>query len=62
MTSVEGNLMGDARNDNLWVDFDGQVKLRFVDSKITSDYGLLTYCELKQSLGLREMAADVLID
>ena len=54
--------MGDARNDNLWVDFDGQVKLRFVDSKITSDYGLLTYCELKQSLGLREMAADVLID
>ena len=54
--------MGDAKKDDLRVSFDSRLKLRFVDSKVTSDAGLLAYRELDEALGLTEIGADVLTD
>ena len=44
--------MGEAKQDALRVDFDGQIRLEFHGAKITSDAGLLTYREFDEALGL----------
>ena len=54
--------MGDAKNDDLRVSFDSRLKLKFLGSQVTTDAGLLAYRELDETLGLTEMAPDVLED
>ena len=48
--------MGDANNDDLRVDFDSRLKLRFYGSMATSDAGLLAYCELNEASGLSALS------
>ena len=52
--------MGDAKNDDLRVGFDGHLNLKFCGSKVTTDAGLLAYRELDEALKLTEMGAEVL--
>jgi hypothetical protein len=54
--------MGDCQNEDLRVDFDGRLKLKFLGSQITTDAGLLAYRELDEAIGLTEMGAEVLTD
>ena len=54
--------MGDEKLDGLRVGFDSCMKLKFCVSKVTSDVGLLTYCELDKALGLTKMGAEDLTD
>ena len=54
--------MGDAKKDDLRVGFDSRLKLSFVDSKISSDAGLLVSRELDEALGLAEIGVDTLVD
>ncbi len=51
-----------AKNEDLRVDFDSRLKLKFLGSQVTTDAGLLAYRELDEALGLTEMGADVLQD
>jgi len=54
--------MGDAKTDDLRVELDSRLKLKFCGGKVTSDAGLLAYRELDEALGLTEMGADLLTD
>ena len=59
---VTGNPMGDVNKDDLRVDFDSRLRLKFVGSKVTTDAGLLAYRELDEVLSLTAMGAEVLTD
>ncbi len=48
------------RKRDLRVDFDRRLKLEFHGSDISSDAGLLPYCELEDALGLTELGGEVL--
>ena len=54
--------MGAAKNDDLRVSFDSRLKLKFLGSKVTTDAGILACRELDETLGLTEMADDLLGD
>jgi len=54
--------MGDCQNEDLRVDFNRLLKLKFLGSHVTTDAGLLAYRELDEAIGLTEMGAEVLTD
>jgi hypothetical protein len=54
--------MGDCQNEDLRVNFDRRLKLKFLGTQITTDAGLLAYRELDEALGLTELGAEVLTD
>ncbi|MCH7924619.1 MAG: transposase [Planctomycetes bacterium] len=54
--------MGDRRKQALRVQFDGKIKLRFHGAKITSDAGLLAFCELDEAFRWTERGGTVLSD
>ena len=54
--------MGDCQNEDLQVQFDRRLKLKFLGSKVTTDAGLLAYRELDATLGLTEIGEEVLAD
>ena len=54
--------MGEARKDALRLDFNRKLKLEFHGTKITSDAGLLAYCELDEALGLTSLVDSGLRD
>ncbi len=54
--------MGGRRKQALRVQFDGKLKLEFHGTKITSNAGLLAFCELDEAFRLTENGSTVLSD
>ena len=54
--------MGESKAGVLKLDFDRRLKLEFHRSKVNSDARLLPYRELDDTVGLTEIAGDVLTD
>src|ERR687897_245153 len=53
---------GEAHEAALRVAFDPRLKLEFHGSRVTSDAGLLAFCELENALRLTELAGEGLTD
>ncbi len=54
--------MGNSQKDELRGGFDSRIKLPFCGNKVTSDSGLLTYCDPDDALKLTELGEDVPTD
>ena len=54
--------MGDCQNRDLRVQFDRRLRLNLLGSKVSNDAELLAYRELDETIGLTEMADDLLGD
>ncbi len=50
--------MGDGQNEDLRVQFDRRLKLKFLGSKVTIDAGLLADREFNEAFALTEMVQD----
>src|SRR5664279_5675536 len=58
----QGDPMGDCQNEDLRVNFDRTLKLKFLGSQLTTDAGLLAYRELDEALHLTETGAESVQD
>ena len=61
MPRRQGNPTGDAKMDDLRVDFDSRLKLQFCGSQVTKG-AMLAYRELDEALGLSETGAELMTD
>jgi hypothetical protein len=61
-TSFSGRFNGESNKQTLRVNFNRKLKLEFNGAWMTSDAGLIAYCELDDVMGLIEMASEYLED
>ena len=54
--------MGNRKGEGLKVGFDGSMRLEFHGAKVTSDAGILAYCDLDEALALFDSVPSVLHD